>query len=70
MQKIKFTSYPDSPKLQIFLDYKLEKQKKRIILQGIRLWHCINICHTGQNFSLPRQIKPVEEGTFTNLWGK
>ena len=28
MQKIKLTSYPDSPKLQIFLDNKLEKTKK------------------------------------------
>ena len=34
----------------------------------MRLWHCINICHSGQFFSLPRQIKPVEDVYFTNLW--
>ena len=36
-------------------------------MQVIRLYICMNTCQTGQFFSLPRQIKPVEEVDLTNV---
>ena len=37
------------------------------MLQQIRLWQCINTLQTGQIFSLPHQMKSVEEVILTNL---
>ena len=38
----------------------LRTKKKVRIMQGIRLWHCINTYHTGQFFILPRKKKAEE----------
>ena len=37
------------------------------IMQGTRLWHCINIFQISQLFSLPRQIKPAEESSLNKI---
>ena len=65
-KKINFLSrYPEVRNIATSKTGK--KRKKGIIIQGIRLQHCINRCQAEQLFSLPRQIKPVEEVALTKF---